>query len=49
MSEQEKQAAKEIMESLRSVPEDGQTYVRGYLQGRLDGIKAERERKEQTA
>ena len=32
------------MESLRSVPEDGQTYVRGYLLGRLDGIKAEREK-----
>ena len=39
MSEKEKQAAKEVMDSLKQIPPDGADYVRGYLQGRLDGLK----------
>lgn len=46
MSEKEKAAAKEIIDSLNAVPVDGQDFVRGYLQGRLDGIKAEETNKE---
>lgn len=42
MSEKEKQAAKEVMDSLKQVPPDGADYIRGYLQGRLDGIKSEK-------
>ena len=42
MSEKEKQAAKELIDSLKQIPPDGADYVRGYLQGRLDGIKAEK-------
>ena len=42
MSEKEKQAAKEVIDSLKQIPPDGADYVRGYLQGRLDGIKAEK-------
>ena len=38
----EKQAAKEVIDSLKQIPPDGADYVRGYLQGRLDGIKAEK-------
>ena len=41
MSEKEKKAAKEILDSLKQIPPDGEDYVRGYLQGRLDGIKKE--------
>ena len=42
MSEKEKQAAKEVIDSLKQIPPDGADYVRGYLQGRLDSIKAEK-------
>lgn len=42
MSEKEKQAANELIDSLKQIPPDGADYVRGYLQGRLDGIKAEK-------
>ena len=42
MSEKEKQAAKKLIDSLKQIPPDGADYVRGYLQGRLDGIKAEK-------
>lgn len=42
MSEKEKQAAKEVIDSPKQIPPDGADYVRGYLQGRLDGIKAEK-------
>lgn len=42
MSEKEKQAAKEVIDSLKQIPPDGADYVRGYLQGRLDGLKAEK-------
>ena len=38
----EKQAAKEVIDSLKQIPPDGADFVRGYLQGRLDGIKAEK-------
>lgn len=40
MSEKEKQAAEEVVTSLRAVPADAEDYIRGYLQGRLDAIKA---------
>lgn len=43
MSENEKNAAKELIESFKAVPNDAGDYVRGYLQGRLDAIKAEKE------
>lgn len=46
MSEKEKQAAKEVIDSLKQIPPDGADYVRGYLQGRLDGIKAEKKEEE---
>lgn len=39
MSEQEKKTAKEVIDSLKQIPPDGADYVRGYLQGRLDGLK----------
>lgn len=39
MSEQEKKAAKELLDDLKKVPADGADYVRGYLRGRLDGLK----------
>ena len=39
MSEQEKKAAKELLFVLKKVPADGADYVRGYLRGRLDGLK----------
>ena len=38
MSEKEKQAAKELIDSLKQIPPDGADYVRGYPHGRLDGI-----------
>lgn len=40
MSEKEKHAAEEVLMSLKAVPADAEDYVRGYLQGRLDEIKA---------
>nr|DAH15201.1 MAG TPA: hypothetical protein [Caudoviricetes sp.] len=43
MSEQEKKIAKEVIDTLRQIPPDGADYVRGYLQGRLDGLKKEKE------
>ena len=39
MSEQEKKAAKELLDDLKKIPADGADYVRGYLRGRLDGLK----------
>lgn len=39
MSEQEKKTAKEVIDSLKQIPPGGADYVRGYLQGRLDGLK----------
>ncbi len=42
MSEKEKQAVNEVLGILKQIPPDGADYVRGYLQGRLDGIKAEK-------
>lgn len=39
MSDREKKAANELLESLQSVPADAEDYVRGYLQGRVDGLK----------
>lgn len=32
----------EVIDSLKQIPPDGADYVRGYLQGRLDGIKSEK-------
>lgn len=43
MSEKEKQAARELLDNINAVPADGQDYVRGYLKGRLDGLKTEKE------
>jgi 3-methyladenine DNA glycosylase AlkC len=40
MSEKEKQAAEEVVTSLRAVPADAEDYIRGYLKGRLDEIRA---------
>lgn len=45
MSEQEKKTAKEVIDSLKQIPPDGADYVRGHLQGRLDGLKKEKEDK----
>lgn len=39
MSENEKKAAAEVVESLNKIPDSGVDFVRGYLQGRLDGLK----------
>lgn len=39
MSEKEMQVASELLESMNAVPADGQDYVRGYLKGRIDGLK----------
>lgn len=43
MSEQEKQTTKEVIDSLKQIPPDGADYVRGYVQGRLDGLKKDTE------
>lgn len=43
MSEKEKQAVKELLDSMNAVPVDGQDFVRGYLKGRIDGLKIEKE------
>lgn len=42
MSDKEKKVTEEIMDILKQIPPDGADYVRGYLQGRLDGIKSEK-------
>lgn len=42
MSEREKRAAEDVITSLRAVPDDAEDYIRGYLQGRIDGLKAEK-------
>lgn len=41
MSEKEKQAVKELLDSMNAVPADGQDFVRGYLKGRIDGLKTD--------
>lgn len=41
MSDKEKEVAEEVISNLNAVPNDGKDFVRGYLQGRLDGIKAD--------
>lgn len=43
MSEKEKQAVKELLDSMNAVPTDGQDFVRGYLKGRIDGLKTDKE------
>lgn len=43
MSEQEKRAAEEVLKSLQAVPPDAEDYVRGYLQGRIDGLRGSEE------
>lgn len=40
MSDREKKAAEELIKSLQDVPADAEDYVRGYLQGRVDGMKS---------
>lgn len=47
MSEREQQAAAEIMDILKQIPADGTDYVRGYVQGRRDGIKEKEGKEEQ--
>lgn len=47
MSEQEKQAAKELLDDLKKIPTDGADYVRGYLRGRLDGIKNRKDKEDE--
>lgn len=48
MNEKEKAAAKEVVASLKQIPADGTDYVRGNLQGRIDGLKKEKEGKEMS-
>ncbi len=38
MSDREQAAAREVLDSLRQIPPDGADYIRGYVQGRLDGV-----------
>lgn len=45
MSEKEKEVTKEVMSNLNAVPKDGESFVRGYLKGMLDGIDVVKERK----
>jgi hypothetical protein len=47
MSEQEKKAAKELLDDLKKIPADGADYVRGYLRGRLDGIKNRKDKEDE--
>lgn len=47
MSDKEKQAAKELLDELRKIPADGADYVRGYMQGRLDGIKNRKDKEDE--
>lgn len=49
MSDKEKEVAKEVMSNLNAVPTDGKDFVRGYLQGRLDGIKADESKGKEDA
>ena len=47
MSEQEKEAAKELLDDLKKIPADGADYVRGYLRGRLDGLKNRKDKEDE--
>lgn len=47
MSEQEKKVAKELLDDLKKVPADGADYVRGYLRGRLDGLKNRKDKEDE--
>lgn len=47
MSEQEKKAAKELLDDLKKIPADGADYVRGYLRGRLDGLKYRKDKEDE--
>lgn len=47
MSEKEKQAVKELLDSMNAVPADGQDFVRGYLKGRIDGLEKKTEKEEE--
>lgn len=42
MSEKEKAAAEELLTALKKVPDSARDYMRGYLQGRADGIKEDK-------
>ena len=42
MNENEKLAAEQLVQSMKSVPADAEDYVRGYIQGRLDAAMANR-------
>ncbi len=46
MSDKEKKVTEEIIDILKQIPPDGADYVRGYVQGRRDGIKAEKKEEE---
>lgn len=46
MSEKEKKVTEEIIDILKQIPPDGADYVRGYVQGRRDGIKSEKKEEE---
>lgn len=41
MTDTEKQAAQDVVERLEQIPPDVMDYVRGYLQGRIDGKRKE--------
>ena len=43
MSEKEKAAAEELMQSLREVPKSAEDFVRGYIKGCIDTKKDEKE------
>lgn len=47
MSEQEKKAAKELLDDMKKIPADGADYMRGYLRGRLDGIKNRKDKEDE--
>lgn len=40
MSEKEKKAADELLKNVNAIPKDAEDFVRGYLQGRIDGLKS---------
>ena len=46
MSDKEKKVTEEIIDILKQIPPDGADYVRGYVQGRRDGIKSEKKEEE---
>lgn len=48
MSEKEKEVTKEVIDNLHAVPKDGESFVRGYLKGMLDGIDVVKERKKES-